>query len=249
MNIYITRNKEKFGPYSQKDIQMLVDQNIVSEMDFAWAEGEPEWVPLKKIQGLDFTREKKHVNLDQALKQARHRMEETHHAGVTPMASLGRDMRNIKENLAFTAGDLSKFLKEMQGKSPKEMLGLVAQSSLVKGMVSSSLLFVTLIFVFTAIPFAIHIINPPEAKEHAEAEENPDEDESEDTTQTGATATAKNGTSGTSKPAVDAEGNPLPAGSTGNDIIDTLGIGETKVSAPNVNPLDSSNDDLLNDLK
>jgi hypothetical protein len=245
MNIYITRNKEKFGPYSQKDIQMLIDQNIVSEMDFAWAEGEPEWVPLKKIAGLDFTREKKHVNLDQALKQARHNMEEAHHAGVAPMASLGKDMRNIKENLAFTAGDLTKFLKEMQGKSPKEMLGLVAQSTLFKGIVSSTLLFATLIFIFTAIPFTINLVNPPEEKEQTQTEETSG---GEDGDTTGAPATGEE-TAGTTEPAVDADGNPLPEGATGNEVIDTLGIGETKVAAPNVNPLDDSTDDILNDLK
>ena len=248
MKIYITRNKEKFGPYTQKDVQMLIDQNIVSEMDFAWAEGEPEWVALNKLQGLDFTREKKHVDLDQALKQARHRMEESHHAGVAPMASLGKDVRNIKENLAFTAGDLSKFLKEMQGKSPKEMLGMVAQSTLFKGMLSSSLLFATLIFIFTAIPFTINLLNPPEEEEQAQTEGTSEDGDTADTDGSGE-PTGEDGTEGTGEPAVDADGNPIPGGSSGNDVIDTLGIGETKVTAPNVNPLDDSTDDLLDDLK
>ena len=248
MSIYITRNKEKFGPYSIEDVQSLVDDNIVSEMDFAWAEGEPEWVPLKKIAGLDFTREKKQVNLDEALKKARRRQEEDHTVGVKPMASMGRDMKKLKENISFTATDLTRFLGEMKGKSPKEMLGLVAQSTLFKGMVTSTLFFVAIILVFTVIPFTLNKLNPPEKTQVQEEVESGDEDESAQNANT-TQGTTKGQTANAQQPATDADGNPLPSGSSANDVVDTLGIGETKVSAPNVNPLDDTGNDLFDELK
>ena len=248
MSIYITRNKEKFGPYSLEDVQTLVDDKIVSEMDFAWAEGEPEWVPLKKIEGLDFTREKAQVNLDEALKTARRRQEEDHTVGVKPMASMGRDMKNLKENISFTATDLTKFLGEMKGKSPKEMLGMVAQSTLFKGMITSSLFFAALIAVFTVIPFTLNKLNPPEKAQAAE-EEPADEDSDNSNEEVSNTSDPDGQTASTETPATDADGNPLPTGSSGNDVIDTLGIGETKVAAPNVNPLDDTGDDIFDELK
>ena len=251
MSIYITRNKEKFGPYEIRDVQKLIDENIVSEMDFAWAEGEPEWVPLNKIQGLDFTREKKMVNLDDALKQARHRQETDHAIGVKPMASLGGDVRKIGENLSFTASELTKFLGEMKGKAPKEMLGMVAQSTLFKGILSSTVLFAGIILVFTAIPFTYKIFNPPEEKPVQESVSSPTEnaDGSDNQNQGQTTPTAGGETATTQPAATDADGNPLPTGSSGNEVIDTLGIGETKVAAPNVNPLDDTGDDILGDLE
>jgi hypothetical protein len=248
MSIYITRNKEKFGPYSIEDVQSLVDDNIVSEMDFAWAEGEPEWVPLKKIAGLDFTREKKQVNLDEALKKARRRQEEDHTVGVKPMASMGRDIKKLKENISFTATDLTRFLGEMKGKSPKEMLGLVAQSTLFKGMVTSTLFFVAIILVFTVIPFTLNKLNPPEKTQVQEEVESGDEDENAQNANT-TQGTTKGQTANAQQPATDADGNPLPSGSSANDVVDTLGIGETKVSAPNVNPLDDTGNDLFDELK
>jgi hypothetical protein len=248
MSIYITRNKEKFGPYSLEDVQTLVDDKIVSEMDFAWAEGEPEWVPLKKIAGLDFSREKAQVNLDEALKKARRRQEEDHTIGVKPMASMGRDMKNLKENISFTATDLTRFLGEMKGKSPKEMLGLVAQSTLFRGMITSTLFFAALIVVFTIIPFTLNKLNPPE-KTQAQEEASPDEETENSNNEVSNTSAPNGQTTSTETPATDADGNPLPTGSSGNDVIDTLGIGETKVAAPNVNPLDDSSNDIFDELK
>ena len=250
MSIYITRNKEKFGPYELKDVQSLIDDNIVSEMDFAWAEGEPEWVPLKNISGLDFTREKRKVNLDDALKQARHRQELDHAVGVKPMASLGGDVRKIGENLSFTASDLTKFLGEMKGKSPKEMMGMVAQSSLFQGMFTSTLFFAAILLVVTLIPFGWKLMNPPEETPSQETVSSEAEgtDQPENQNQGQATPTT-GGETATTQPATDEDGNPLPTGSSGNEVIDTLGIGETKVAAPNVNPLDDTGDDIFDELK
>ena len=135
MSIYISRNKEKFGPYTLEDIQSLITQGVLSEMDYAWTEGATEWAPLGKVEGLDFSAEPEKVNLDEALKLARQRQDQAP-GGVQPMASLGRDFKNLSRNVSATAGELREFLTQMKGKGPKEMLGLVAQSTLSRAFSS-----------------------------------------------------------------------------------------------------------------
>ena len=89
---------------------------------------------------------------------------------------------------------------------------------------------------------------PPEETQAQEETSPADEGEDTDGSDT-PTANAEGQTSSTEQPATDAEGNPLPTGSTGNNVVDTLGIGETKISAPNVNPLDDTGDDIFDELK
>jgi len=239
MSIYISRNKEKFGPYTLEDVQSLVTRGILSEMDYAWTEGATEWAPLGKVEGLDFTAELEQVNLDEALKIARQRQDEAP-GGVQPMASLGRDFKNLSRNVTATAGELREFLGEMRGKSPKEMLGLVAQSTLFKGIQQSVILFGVILLVFTAIPFTIGLFAPEEEKQTATQKAEPEtpEEGAQPADGTGQTPNA-NGTVQT----------PLGETATGNPVIDTLGIGETKEAPTKVNPLDDTGDDLFDELK
>jgi hypothetical protein len=235
MKIYISRNKEKFGPYTTEDVQALINQGVLAEMDYAWAEDASEWTPLAKVEGLDFSREKKQVNLDEALKLARQR-EGDSTAGIQPMANIGHDLKNLRRNVSATADELRDFLGQMKGKSPKEMLGLVAQSTLTKGFMQSIIIFSALILVFTVIPFTVGLFKPKEEKkvqtlESAPANVDNDKNNSEATT------------------ATDPEGNPSPTGETGNPVIDKLGIGEAKEAPKAVNPLDDTGDDLFDELK
>ena len=237
MSIYISRNKEKFGPYTLEDIQSLITQGVLSEMDYAWTEGATEWAPLGKVEGLDFSAEPEKVNLDEALKLARQRQD---HAlgGVQPMASLGRDFKNLSRNVSATAGELREFLTQMKGKGPKEMLGLVAQSTLFKGIQQSVIIFVSIILVFTIIPFTINFFAPEDDKQTVtEASASPSAEES--TQQEEDTIPNEEGTIQT----------PLGETATGNPVIDTLGIGETKEAPTKVNPLDDTGDDLFDELK
>ena len=237
MSIYISRNKEKFGPYTLEDIQSLITQGVLSEMDYAWTEGATEWAPLGKVEGLDFSAEPEKVNLDEALKLARQRQDQAP-GGVQPMASLGRDFKNLSRNVSATAGELREFLTQMQGKGPKEMLGLVAQSPLFKGIQQSVIIFVSIILVFTIIPFTINFFAPEDDKQTAtEASASPSTEES--TQQEEDTIPNEEGTIQT----------PLGETAIGNPVIDTLGIGETKEAPTKVNPLDDTGDDLFDELK
>ena len=76
--------------------------------------------------------------------------EEFGHA-VNPMSSISRDVRNARVNSGAVAGEVREFLAQMQGKSPQEMLGMVAQSSLIKCTVQAVGVMLALMVVFTVI--------------------------------------------------------------------------------------------------
>ena len=240
MNIYISRNKEKFGPYTAEEVQTLIDQGVLAEIDYAWVEGATEWAALNKVEGLDFSRDKKQVNLDEALKLARQRQDESP-GGIQPMASAGRDFKNLRRNVSATAGELREFLGQMKGRSPKEMLGMVAKSTLYKGLQQSLIIFAGILLVFTVIPFTIGLFNPKEEKKAQTEETTPADNDSQNN--------GENENGEATKTATDAQGNPIPEGVTGNPIIDKLGIGETKEAPKTVNPLDDTSDDLFKDIE
>ncbi len=245
MNIYISRNKQKFGPYTFEDVQALIDQNIVAEMDYAWTDGGTEWVPLSSVEGLDFSREKKRVNLDEALKQARQRQTGSS-SGIQPMANVGHDFRKLRNNVSATAEELRGFLGQMKGKSPKEMLGMVAQSTLFKGLQQSVIIFAGILIVFTVIPFTIGLFQPKEQKKAQTEKVQPADEDSEENGQENQPFGQEEETATT---ATDANGNPIPGGSTGTEFTEALGIGEAKEAPTKENPLDNSNNDILEDLK
>ncbi|MBI4028129.1 MAG: DUF4339 domain-containing protein [Verrucomicrobia bacterium] len=53
MQIHILRGQEQLGPYSVEQVnQWLTDGNLVPA-DLAWSEGQPNWIPLSTLLGLD----------------------------------------------------------------------------------------------------------------------------------------------------------------------------------------------------
>lgn len=51
MNIYVTKNGQRLGPYSLKETQDLVNAGTFQTTDWAWHEGISMWMPLHKIAG------------------------------------------------------------------------------------------------------------------------------------------------------------------------------------------------------
>lgn len=49
MEIYILRNNEEHGPYSEEAVQALLKQGEVLIGDMAWTAGMPEWLPLHSV--------------------------------------------------------------------------------------------------------------------------------------------------------------------------------------------------------
>ena len=153
-----------------------------------------------------------------------------------PLVSTKRELRNLGANTQATAAELKAFLAELKGRSPQEMLGIVAASQLFRSLVLSSVLVFALIVVFTLVPYfmggdgksgavAEAEVSQPAPAKPTEAQAKPEDPKPADTTQP--------------------EGNP--ANPTQPDIS-PLGVNEEKTAPPNVNPLESDNDNFLDGL-
>ena len=79
---------------------------------------------------------------------------------VEPMASVKGDLKNLKANSAVTAGELRQFLSEMRGQTPKEMLGSIAQSSLVRSVAISTACICFLLLALSGIAYGVRVMNP-----------------------------------------------------------------------------------------
>jgi len=49
MQIYVFKNNEQFGPFDAAQIEEYIKTNIFDINDFAWSEGEAEWIPLSDL--------------------------------------------------------------------------------------------------------------------------------------------------------------------------------------------------------
>jgi len=164
--------------------------------------------------------------------------------GIQPLSSVRQDMRNLSENSGTALAELETFLGQLRGKSPAEMLGVVAQSRLVGSTLLATLLVAGGIALFTVLPFVLNKVKPevktPVASATAAV---PAAAPSGTEPATSAAGTAHTDDT-TDKPTAKPE-DPPPA----DDLLDTLGIGETKTVPLSVNPLDGGNDDLFNELE
>lgn len=77
--------------------------------------------------------------------------------GNSQFASRGfmHEMKNLRDNSAASAGELREFMKEFKGKSPQEMLGVLAQSGLVKCTAIATLGTLALLAAFTVGPYLL----------------------------------------------------------------------------------------------
>lgn len=143
----------------------------------------------------------------------------------TAMASTKADLRELKGNSQATVQELQAFLRELKGKSPQEMLGIVASSQLIRALVLSTALVAAGILLFTAIPFFFGEETPTEPVAAAPADPAPAPPEP--------------------SPAPPTEPTPTPE----PNPLENLGVGEELTSPPNVNPLENQGDDFLKDLE
>ena len=51
MEIYVNKNGQQMGPFSMEVVRSLVAGGTVAENDWAWYEGQSDWVPLNQIPG------------------------------------------------------------------------------------------------------------------------------------------------------------------------------------------------------
>lgn len=140
----------------------------------------------------------------------------------TAIASTKADLRELRDNSRATVGEIQAFLRELKGKSPQEMLGVVAASNLFRSIVLSTALVAGSILLFTAIPYFMQGEEKP-----APVTEKPSPRLAPENTLEG------------SAPAVEPAPDPLSA----------LGVGEELSAPPTINPLEDKGDDFLKDLE
>ena len=115
----------------------------------------------------------------------------------------------------------------MRGKSPREMLGAIATSNLTQSTITATAAITLAIVLLTIVPFGLTKLfgtsdhSEPTAAENSESQKQPL-----------ATPT---------EPSLNPSRSP--------DAASQLGIGDAKTAPVNVNPLESSTDDLLEGLE
>lgn len=164
MNIYVIIKGEERGPLSSGEVNELLESGKLNADDPALIEGEKQWSTVARLARLPA----KGVVAS-----------EPRGAGVQPMASMSRDFKNIKRNSASTADELRGFMREMRGKSPAEMLGAVAQSTLIRSLVIATASLAVLMLVLTVVPFLMaekpdsKVVGPAKPDSSTEIELNP----------------------------------------------------------------------------
>ena len=151
---------------------------------------------------------------------------------------IGGEFSRLRNDGSATADELREFIGQLQGRSPQEVLGIVAKSGLIKGIILATIGFAVLMVVFTVIPYAmsqgsdsdkaVTVTQPAKPAADAKADD---------------TAAANPNAAGEATPV--AAATPTDSGSP--DLKKRLGIDETKIADPNSNPLDKL-DNLLDGI-
>lgn len=142
----------------------------------------------------------------------------------TSMASAKADLRELKANSRATVQELQLFLRELKGKSPPEMLGIVASSQLIRAIVLSVILVIVAIFALTAIPYFFGNKESPDPEQPI-------------VTNPGTFA------------AEPKQADPNPKQIKPAEPLAPLGLNEKKNAPANVNPLEDDGGSFLKDLE
>ena len=151
------------------------------------------------------------------------------------IGGIASDIRSVKHNGAASITELREFMRSLKGRKPQEAMEIASSNGLIRGLVISTIGFLVVLLVFTAIPFFLH--------------------EDEVVTQQGITPTSENAVdTQESSSAADAgtqggtDSSQTPS-AQGEELLDKLKIGETKTADPDANPLDSQFNDLLDGIE
>ena len=146
-------------------------------------------------------------------------------SGTGPMSSVTRDVQGVRNNSAATAKELRSFLLQMKGRSPAEMLGMVAQSSLFKSLITATVLMALLMVVCTIIPFGMAKLQGGATDEAVVVDE-------------------------VAGPVVPPPAEIAPVEQVKETSVEeALGIGDALDAPVDANPLENSADDLFKDLE
>lgn len=172
----------------------------------------------------------------------------------SPLSSPANDLRKLKASSSAAAQELTDWLARMRGKSPREVLGEVASSHLMRSLIQAAIGIAVFILLFTVIPWSVSLFRggTEKAAEVTAADAASAEGGGSETSGVAdPESTATGGDPEQEPPPADAGTPASPDIDLGDKaaIADQLGVGETKEAPANVNPLDGAVDDLLEGLE
>jgi hypothetical protein len=143
------------------------------------------------------------------------------------------DYQKLQTHGAASVAELREFLGQLKGRSPQEVMGIVAQSSLVQGIVTATIAGGVLLVAFTIIPYVIYGGPPKESSQATPAATSQPASNEVTSADDGEAATADT---------VSSEPDLQRA-------ADAMGIGRAAEANPNENPLDKKLDNLLDGIE
>ena len=156
------------------------------------------------------------------------------------MFGVSRDMRRLKANASLSLGELREFLSQTRGRSPQEVLGMVAGSALVRCIGWALVGTVILLIVGTVGPYLIW--GPPASKPTkprlaAAAPAAPQ------------TPAAPSHGPEAASPQSAAKAGDQPSPEDAMKAVKVMGLGEAKTADPKANPMEKKLDNLLDKLE
>lgn len=158
-----------------------------------------------------------------------------------PPRGMARDFHRAKTGAKASAEELREFVKQLKGRSPQEMLGIVAESGLVRATVLASVITLVFMIAFTVGPYFYKQWNPKKPVAATPPAAAPAAPAPAATPTASAAPAAGNLPAGIAPPAT-ARTNPNDP--TMKDPLSAAS--EVKTFDAKSNPLDNTKDDLLN---
>ena len=152
-------------------------------------------------------------------------------------AGLAGELRQLNKDGTASAAELRQFLSQLKGRSPEEVMGVVAQSGLIGSMLTATLVCLVLLVVGTIGPYALQD-GSSDAKDQTAAAAGNASPASNAEAAADATETAAAGSLATSPEEPDLE-----------RAAEAMGIGGAAEADPNKNPLDTKLDNLLDGIE
>jgi len=157
---------------------------------------------------------------------------------------IARDVGQIKRHGGASAAELAEFLKQLRGRRPQEVLGLVAQSGLLRATALATAGTAALLAVLTVVPYFLEKASPEEAPQAAVAD---GENAAAESSSAEAGSDAAPAATSTANATAGGPQEDEPDPELDAETLRRLGVEEAVPTDPGVNPLEDRFDDLLDD--
>ena len=155
---------------------------------------------------------------------------QTRPSGVTS------DLQRVKTEGRASAAELREFLSNLKGRSPQEVMGVVAESDLIRSILTATVGCFVLLVVLTVVPYALKGRSASVSEKPAASAVTQPTNEQQAAT-------------GVTEDVTSAQAATNPRGPDLERAAEAMGIGGTAEADPNSNPLDSKLDKLLDGIE